>query len=761
MTNIRILPQPVVSEDKAAGSSQAQQGMGPLAGRPNFALPPTETEPLGAGLEEIRADLMRHGERLAGLLADPAATFIRDAMRVLENQVCRIAVIGQVKGGQSAFLGALVGQPDLFPEEVSPWTTAVARLHFGWAGAPQGVAAEFQLFEAGDWERLASGTAQVRELTGQSLPGFEPELLGRHIAAMHRRTEERLGGEYRSLLGNRITHETLSREIVARHFAPSPSAARTSDGPGHLADITRAADLYFPRGTFGFPVTIIATPGIDDPFLVRDEITRQAVEAGDVHILVVNARQPLTAAELGILRLLRGLKKERIVVFIDHVDELQDPASEVRDVVSKVHQTLASELPAVEIPVIAGSARWARQHLARESEEARQALTPPLLSYARHKAALRPLEIKAGEASFAADGVTTSQLARALAVCSGYPELRRTLSGLLLRSHCAQLIRQIAAYFAELAQINETVAREEMVKHAIAAESTAETAAAADRELQSAQAELGRIQALAAELERRLTGLQDLMSEVVSASRTRLYEGLANILEDFARREGDILLLAFEQRRARRIWRCETAALRQRAEAEIRSTGEAAEERLARSEHNVFPALREAMLRQLPDIGARLEPAIWRDAAGTADLARVALADEMSFDLGRRSLLGGWARGLSPTEHASALERRIVRELMPVIDEAIRAATGELQRRAATISERATAISVAVIEALRKQSANLIARAGELLDEREGRLAEEATQSARLAALRDQLAVAEALSRRLADLNVRCTDMIA
>src|SRR5690606_5302383 len=115
---------------------------------------------------------------------------------------------------------------------------------------------------------------------------------------------------------------------------------------------------------------------INDPFLVRDEITRHTLEPAELYVVLLSARQPLSTAELATLRILRGLHRERILVFIDHVDELRDPAGEVRNIVSSVRQTLEREFPAVDIPVIAGSSQWAAQAMAPDQMDAGKGIAP-------------------------------------------------------------------------------------------------------------------------------------------------------------------------------------------------------------------------------------------------------------------------------------------------------------------------------------------------------------------------------------------------
>lgn len=215
MSNIRVLPQPNSPGETRTSQADAvgEQIVEPIP----FPVAEPDPEPIGASLEDIRADLMQQGERLAAVLADPGATFVRDAMRVLAHQVCRIAVIGQVKSRQMTFIGALTEQADLLPSDLSPWTTAVVRLHFGSTAAPENTAAEFQLFEKDDWGQLAAGDSRIRELTTQLVPGFEPQLLQRHVDALRQRAELRLGSNFVDLLGAKHSYETVSKETLARY----------------------------------------------------------------------------------------------------------------------------------------------------------------------------------------------------------------------------------------------------------------------------------------------------------------------------------------------------------------------------------------------------------------------------------------------------------------------------------------------------------------------------------------------------------------
>jgi hypothetical protein len=238
---------------------------------------------------------MAWGRQLNGLVHGPAQMLAQDGQQVLADLVCRIAVIGQVKAGKSSFVNALIGRPGLLPADVNPWTTAVTKLHFNCVNAPEGVAAAFKFFEHDEWKNIAEGGGRIRELTERLVPGFTPAALSRHLEGMRRRAESRLGREFPKLLGTTHTFPAFDHDLLERYVCAGPygEALKPDGGPGQYSDITKTADLYFKSNEFGFPTILIDTPGTNDPFLVRDEITRRSLDGADSHIVVLTAQQPL------------------------------------------------------------------------------------------------------------------------------------------------------------------------------------------------------------------------------------------------------------------------------------------------------------------------------------------------------------------------------------------------------------------------------------------------------------------------------------
>src|SRR5262249_49519830 len=149
--------------------------------------------------------------------------------------------------------------------------------------------------------------------------GFDVERLHKQVDAFRRRSEQRLGPALGSLLGQKHVFPSLSTELLNRYVSSDPTGTG-ADAADSYSDIVKAADLYFARSDFDFPTTTIDTPGTNDPFLVRDEIARRALESAHIHIVVLTSRQAMSSADVALLRVLQGLRKDRIAVFINRID---------------------------------------------------------------------------------------------------------------------------------------------------------------------------------------------------------------------------------------------------------------------------------------------------------------------------------------------------------------------------------------------------------------------------------------------------------
>ncbi len=318
---------------------------------------------IGGRLAQSRTNILTQIDRLMPLAGAGAALGVDTWRTAIERQTCRIAFVGQINAGKSSLISSLVEKPDLLPASINPWTTVITNIHFGVPGTPE-AGASFVFFTAEEWTRLSKG-GRVRELTDRAFPNFNWSALQEQIETMQRRAEARLGPRFRSLLGTSHTYSEIAPDLLVRYVGAGSDGAHAPHGPeGEFSDITKLANVYFDLGPFLFPTILIDTPGINDPFLVRDEITRQCLDDVDVCVVVVTAKQPLSTSDLGLLRLLIGLDKRKVLIFVNKVDEIEANPETLGQIERTIRSLLDAEFPGYEFPVIFGSALWAREAIA-------------------------------------------------------------------------------------------------------------------------------------------------------------------------------------------------------------------------------------------------------------------------------------------------------------------------------------------------------------------------------------------------------------
>lgn len=313
---------------------------------------------IGEKLGQSKRAILEQTEKLASLFDMETAEALSAIAAPLQKQICRIAFVGQMKAGKSSLINVLVEDAELLPADINPWTTVVTNLHFGVPETPTS-GASFTFFSTDEWQRLSIG-GRVRELTERLFPDFDWAALSDQIQTMRWRAEKKLGPRFEDLLGTEHHYPSLTPGLLNRYVgAGAPEGAEPTLPEGEFCDITKLANVFFDLGAFSFPTILIDTPGVNDPFLVRDEITRQNLEFADVCVVVLTARQPLSSADLNLLRMLRGLNKSRLIIFVNKIDEIEADTTVFQHVSNRIRTVLTEEFPSSYIPIVLGSALWA------------------------------------------------------------------------------------------------------------------------------------------------------------------------------------------------------------------------------------------------------------------------------------------------------------------------------------------------------------------------------------------------------------------
>ncbi|MGA7326521.1 MAG: GTP-binding protein [Rhodomicrobium sp.] len=197
-----------------------------------------------------------------------------------------------------------------------------------------------------------------------------------------------------------------------------------------FSEVTRMAEVFLDDNPIFYPSVLIDTPSVNDLFFVRDEITRANFAEADVYVLVLTAQQPLSRSDISLLRLLRGLKRNRIIAVINRIDTLSDIETEGERARDEVRAALKRELPHADIPVILTSALWANAALRQSPFAIEGLITWQFIRHASHCGVRKLLEASLGRDP----GEVLDHYARALFSTSGLPDLGDHIHRLIANS---------------------------------------------------------------------------------------------------------------------------------------------------------------------------------------------------------------------------------------------------------------------------------------------------------------------------------------
>jgi hypothetical protein len=663
---------------------------------------------------------------------------------LLDRLTCRIGLIGQVKAGKSSLTNALACKPDMLPTDVNPFTTVVTNLHFGRADVPADVAAEFTFFQPNEWEQLAAGVRHIRELTERLVPGFDLERLHKQVDAFRRRSEQRLGPALGSLLGQKHVFPSLSTELLNRYVSSDPTDTE-AEATDAYSDIVKAADLYFASSDFGFPTTIIDTPGTNDPLLVRDEIARRALESAHIHIVVLTSRQAMSSADVALLRVLQGLRKDRIAVFINRIDELGNVARDVPVVVEHVRNGLRRELPTLEAPVVAGSAYWANTALRGSKADVERAWSKNAKEYAQH---LTPR----ADSTAVHDG--DEDMAQSLLLCSGIPTLLDVVAELTLGSHTGRVLKRISHSFYELANVSLNTARQELAVIESEAQSGDEPKNRGEDELRAVDAEGKDHEHLTQVLQSMLTDLKERSVLTIINHSGRISSALHEVVERFSEVECRNMRSALIKGRGG-LWTCDPAPLQRQLEERLVNSHQEAEEELVKLEADIFPQLRELLKRYSPQWGATGPDG--DNVIGSFELPLLSVlgVPSISMELGEPRRKRWWSRARNGGKQAAELARLIEAEWRAITDKLVDAARAHLEARQTLVVREASQVYAGVVEVFKEQNRVRLERARALIDSEKqpDRSGLERTRLAKMTELKAQISDLDRLVDRLDKIN--------
>lgn len=388
-----------------------------------------ETGRIASVFEELREMQVRLEHLVVPELLPQASSVSDD----LDNFRIRASLIGQVKAGKTALTNAMIGMTDMLPSDVNPWTSVVTSLHIN-QPTPRNKKAVFKFFDKDDWAGMIKAGGRIADMAEKADLDTELDELRAQIEEMQERTTARLGRNFELLLGGQHAFSEFDQDLIKRYVCLGEEDDLQAR-EGRFADMTKSADLYLKNDAYPYPITLSDTPGVNDPFLVREAVTLDALGQADICVIVLSAHQALSTADLALMRILINLNHEQIVLFVNRIDELADPNAQIQEIEKHIRTTLSEQNLPTSIPVIFGSAAWA---------EAKIAGTLDVLQEGSVTALESMIDARKGTAPDASNLSGESDL-------SGMSALQEALDLKVTENVCAPFARDIASRFAAIA----------------------------------------------------------------------------------------------------------------------------------------------------------------------------------------------------------------------------------------------------------------------------------------------------------------------
>ncbi len=621
------------------------------------------------------SELRHNGNNILKLLQDisfdtKVYDLLQNYIQEFSSQTFRIAVIGQMKAGKSSFINAFTRRQDLLPADVNPWTTVITKLHFT-GSEVSNESAEFNFFSEEGWNELAGGGGTLRELIDRFMPGYEDELFEEHINEMRERAIQRHGENFHNLLGKAHSYDQLSPDLVKQYVCAGEFWNEASEQAhiGVYSDITETANLYLRSEPFAYPTTLIDTPGTNDPFFIRDEITCQNLDEADIFIVVLHAQQALTMSDLGLLRILQGLNKDRVAIFINRIDQLNDIENDTRSIRQHVEMILRNEFPAVNFPIICGSAKWGLDAISAGNLEMYNA--------------------------------------------SGMRTVADTISRMMLKGTGRNSISKI------IANLNLAV---EAVKAVEVNHGKSSVIASGDIHAGNRNEELSKINEEIAQIKNISSTashysilfekqLDDLISSILSNFRTRLND----IIKDFTDHEVKNMLQTLEKRSGNKVWNCDTMSIRKALEGEFFNVCKNAASKINAAQDIIYQALKQLILSVKPDFDAsfiQFNPV----QEGEPYLSTLALNHKLALDLDNAWWKHWWTKKRKKEEWAEELSELIKRDFFPMAERLVQSAKLELNESTKDALANFLAINGAVTNILDQEARNLNLHAQNIME---------------------------------------------
>ena len=244
----------------------------------------------GLQLLEKRKEILKTMCAQNLLNLNPSLQELESLLDKLSNQHFSIGITGVLSAGKSTLLNALLGQ-EILGSSTIPETASLTLLKYS-----KEPSARVSFWNKAEWEDLKST--------------MEDSVLCALMA----------NKEFKESLEKYVQDSTQSLAISLQELPKYTSA----NHPSKLCNLIKETTLFTPLKFLENKVEIVDTPGLDDPIVQREEITKGYILDCDLLIHAMNAAQSATQIDVDfILNTLQNANISRILILLTHADLLE------------------------------------------------------------------------------------------------------------------------------------------------------------------------------------------------------------------------------------------------------------------------------------------------------------------------------------------------------------------------------------------------------------------------------------------------------
>ena len=166
-----------------------------------------------------------------------------------------------------------------------------------------------------EWSRLLDRGGRIGELASRAGAEDELEKVRDQVIEMREKSRARLGDKFELLLGQQHDYNYFDHELIERYVCLGDDFEddfETSQAQGRFADITKSAELFVHRPELPMPMCIRDTPGVNDTFMIREQITIRAIRESRMCVVVLAAHQALSSVDLALIRMIANVKSREV-----------------------------------------------------------------------------------------------------------------------------------------------------------------------------------------------------------------------------------------------------------------------------------------------------------------------------------------------------------------------------------------------------------------------------------------------------------------